>query len=227
MIIKLVRHGQSQSNVGEVDATWYGDHLVSLTLEGEAQADAAGAEIGPDFVDGALAYQSPYRRTRQTMSLLILGAGRSVRRIYDDPRLREVEWGFNQPEDHGEFVDGMRDTHGRFYYRMDGGESPADCFDRISTFLETMMRQVERKKADRILIVSHGTTIRTFVMRFMHLTVEDYENMRNPRNCDIITVTDEGCDDAQFRTSKWAASGLRLRDKGESRSTTTGTRPVA
>lgn len=212
MIIKLVRHGQSRSNAGEVDATWYGDHLVTLTPEGEEQAMAAGRVIGHDFVSQALAYRSPYRRTRQTMDRVIEGACCCpTRRVYEDPRLREVEWGFNQPENHGDFVDEMRDVHGRFYYRMDGGESPADCFDRISTFLETLMRQIERKNASRVLIVSHGTTIRTFVMRFIHLSVEDYESMRNPKNCDIVTITDEGCDDAQFRTGKWAVSGMRLR----------------
>jgi len=214
VIIKLVRHGQSQSNIGEVDATWHGDHLVALTHEGERQATAAGGAIGYEFVSQSLAYRSPYLRTRQTMDLVLAGAGCPAKRTYEDPRLREVEWGFNQPKDYGDFVDGMRDVHGRFYYRMDGGESPADCFDRISTFLETLMRQVDRKGASRVLIVSHGTTIRTFVTRFMHLPVEGYEDMRNPRNCDIVTITDECSADAeQFRTGKWGVSGLRLRSE--------------
>lgn len=30
--------------------------------------------------------------------------------------------------------------HGWFYYRFRGGESPADCYDRASSFLESMMR---------------------------------------------------------------------------------------
>jgi len=214
MIIKLVRHGQSQSNIGEVDATWHGDHLVALTPDGEKQARSAAEKIGADFILGSLAYRSPYRRTRQTMDLILDSVGCASHRVYEDPRLREVEWGFNQPEDHGNFVDEMRDTHGRFYYRMNGGESPADCFDRISTFLETLMRQVERKDTEKVLIVSHGTTIRTFVTRFMHLTVENYESMRNPRNCDIITITDEESGEAeQFRIGRWRASGLRLRDR--------------
>ena len=212
MIIKLVRHGQSQSNVGEVDSTWYGDHLVALTPAGEMQSLAAGKALGHEFVSESLAYRSPFRRTRQTMDIILEGAKCTSHRVYEDPRLREVEWGFNQPEDHGDFVDEMREVHGRFYYRMDGGESPADCYDRISTFLETLMRQVKRKDADKVLIVSHGTTIRTFVTRFMHLTVEEYENMRNPKNCDIITITDEGINAVeQFRTGRWGVSGLRLR----------------
>lgn len=173
---------------------------------------SAGIAIGHDFVSESLLYRSPYLRTRQTMDTILNGSLCLPGKIYEDPRLREVEWGFNQPKDHGDFVDEMRDTHGRFYYRMNGGESPADCFDRISTFLETLIRQVKRKGASKVLIVSHGTTIRTFVMRFMHLTVEDYENMRNPKNCDIITITDEATGDkGQFRTGKWSVSGLHLR----------------
>ena len=37
-------------------------------------------------------------------------------------------------------------------------------YDRTSNFLESMMRQVERKKTDRVLIVTHGLTIRCFIM---------------------------------------------------------------
>jgi broad specificity phosphatase PhoE len=60
---------------------------------------------------------------------------------YEDPRLREVEFGYDEVEGQHE----RRKKHGWFYYRFYGGESPADCFDRTSSFLESMMRQVTRK----------------------------------------------------------------------------------
>jgi broad specificity phosphatase PhoE len=106
-----------------------------------------------------------------------------------------------------------RKVHGWFYYRFHGGESPADCYDRTSSFLESLMRQVERKNAVRALVVTHGLTLRCFVMRFLHLTVEQFDAMANPSNCDIVTIArKENIADPMFTTGRWAVSGLRRRE---------------
>ena len=41
---------------------------------------------------------------------------------------------------------------------------------------------------DKVLVVSHGLTIRCFVMRFLHLTVEEFNTLVNPNNGDIIML---------------------------------------
>jgi len=106
----------------------------------------------------------------------------------------------------------MRETHGWFYYRFRGGESPADCYDRTSSFLESMMRQVERKQAERVLIVTHGLTIRCFVMRFLHLTVDEFDVLANPKNCDVITLGDRtAMKEPLFVSGDWGVEGLRMR----------------
>src|SRR5688500_11029146 len=88
---------------------------------------------------GALAYCSPFRRARETMAGVLAGAGVDAGsvRVFEDPRLREVDHGYVDAE----AQKGMRATHGWFYYRYNGGESPADCYDRTCTFLESLMRQ--------------------------------------------------------------------------------------
>jgi broad specificity phosphatase PhoE len=101
---------------------------------------------------------------------------------------------------------------GWFYYRFDGGDSPADCYDRTSGFIESLMRQAERKQAERALVVTDGLTIRCFVMRFLHLTVEQFNQMASPANCDIITLGPrEVIEVPVFSTSRWGVSGLRKR----------------
>ena len=106
----------------------------------------------------------------------------------------------------------LRRKHGWFYYRFRGGESPADCYDRTSSFLESMMRQIERKQASRVLIVTHGLTIRCFVMRFLHLSVEEFDALANPANCDVVTLADRSTlSDPQFVSGRWGVTGLRLR----------------
>lgn len=210
LTIKLVRHGQSRANVGEVDAKDVGDHTISLTDHGHAQAKQAGATLGRDYLEGALIYASPYQRTRQTLAAILEGAGLKpgAVRVYEDPRLREVEHGYAE----WEAQQTMRRTHGWFYYRFEGGESPADCFDRTSSFLESLMRQVERKASERVLIVTHGLTLRCFVMRYLHLTVEQFDEIANPDNCDIVTVGEKSTmKDPLFTTGRWGVTGLLRR----------------
>jgi broad specificity phosphatase PhoE len=199
------------ANTGEVDPREVGDHTIRLTARGRRQARAAGKRIGADFIEGALIYSSPYKRTRETRHYAFIGANLDPDeiRVYEDPRLREIEVGFGGRDEQTP----LRRTHGWFYYRFDGGESPADCFERISTFLESMMRQIKRKKAKRVVIVAHGLVLRSFVMRFLHLTVEEFERLHNPENCDVITIAHKKhLKNPQFTSGKWGVEGLRLRD---------------
>ena len=213
MIIKLVRHGQSLANTGEVLPAEVGDHTVALTALGHEQAREAGRRVGPAFLTGALAYCSPFRRARETMAGVLAGAGvpAGAVRVFEDPRLREVDHGYAAvaPQE------ALRRTHGWFYYRFHGGESPADCYDRTSAFLEGLMRQAGRKGAERVLVVTHSLTIRCFVMRFLHLTVEQFDTMANPANCDVVTLgPKDEVERPLFTAGRWAVGGLRLREDG-------------
>lgn len=208
LTIKLVRHAESEQNTGRMSTLDVGDHAIPLSERGREQARAVGASIGKEFVEGALVYTSPYKRTRETLQNIFDGAGATAR-VYEDPRLREVEHGYEDVAAQEE----LRKVHGWFYYRFRGGESPADCYDRASGFLESMMRQAERKQADRILIVTHGLLIRCFIMRFMRLSVEQFDSLANPGNCDVVTLGDreEMKDDCMFTSGNWAVRGLALR----------------
>lgn len=207
--IKLVRHGQSQANVDRQVWKTLGDFAIPLTPEGRRQAQEAGKTVGgPQFIEGALIYTSPYVRSVQTLGEMFEGAGLPPpSRPYADPRLREVDHGYDHEDQ-----DSLRRQHGWFYYRFKGGESPADCYDRTSTFLESMMRQVDRKDAERVLIVTHGLTIRAFVMRFLHLSVDDFDRMANPGNCDVITLASrDSAPNPDYAGGRWGCWGLRRR----------------
>jgi broad specificity phosphatase PhoE len=216
MRITLVRHGQSEGNTGIHDYAAVGDHKVVLTQTGNEQAYLAGQQLSNILnrttEDNTLIYCSPYTRTRQTLAGMFHGAGilpEDHPRVFEDPRLRETEHGYTDATDQKP----MRAIHGWFYYRYAGGESPADCSDRISTFLESMMRQVQRKKPQNVIIVTHGLSMRCFVMRFLHLTVEQFETLANPGNCDIITIgPSEYIENPVFTSGRWAVEGIKLRE---------------
>lgn len=205
MIIKLIRHGESESNVGNIDVTQNADSMVSLTNRGVYQAMSAGNKIGKDFLANSLLFRSPYIRTRETSLALIKGAGLDPAQHtwIEDPLLREIELGYAGTFDQM----GARKRHGWFYYRYEGGESPADVYTRCAIFIDALMR----KPKENVTIVSHGLTVRVFISRFLKLTVEEYTQMENPNNCDIFTICPVGMltenDNVLFRNKKWAVVG--------------------
>lgn len=210
MIIKLIRHSESEANTGYMNPTKVKDAAIPLSHKGIEQATHAGTIIGKEFLTDALIYCSPYTRTRQTLQHMISGANADLAaiRIFEDPRLREIDVGYGDSDAQLE----QRKIHGWFYYRFEGGESPADCYDRTSAFLESLMRQIKRSNKQNILIVCHGMTLRCFVTRFLHLTVEQFEDMHNPDNCEIITIgLKDGISTPTFFNGRWAVGGIRLR----------------
>jgi broad specificity phosphatase PhoE len=149
------------------------------------------------------------------MRNMLIGAGLGSHppKIYEDPRLREIDHGYNHPN----AQKASREKEGWFWYRFDGGESPADCYDRAAGFISSMYRQLKRKPGPGgsqkdVVIVTHGMMVMTFVMRFMHLSVEEFETLDVPPNCSVVTIgPKELIGERQFETRKWAVTGLKLR----------------
>lgn len=215
MHIYLIRHGESLANIGVQDPLSDGDAYIGLSDHGKEQAKIVGQTLGYSFIKESMIYCSPYRRTRETIDCILKAA--NVKKdhelkIYEDPRLREVERGYSDDEAQHP----MRLRHGWFYYRHDGGESAADCYDRTSAFLESLMRQVQRRPVENVIIICHGMTIRCFVMRFLHLTVEQFERIANPENCELVVLGPNGSlSQSQFHSGRWEVSGLKFRSLAE------------
>ncbi|NEQ97048.1 MAG: histidine phosphatase family protein [Cyanothece sp. SIO2G6] len=210
MTIKLLRHGESLANVVGDDQLALADHQIPLTETGITQARAVGETLGAEYLQDALIYTSPFLRTRQTLTALLEGANLAPSQVLvrEDPRLREVEHGYSDVK--GQYC--LIETYGHFYYRYQGGESPADCYDRVSSFLASFVRNIKKTSSKRALIVTHGLALRVFVMRFMHLTVEQFDLIANPRNADIITIANVqelDKDNCLFISGKWGVEGLR------------------
>lgn len=188
--IVLIRHGESVGNVDKEIYKTIPDYALQLTDKGKQQAIDAGNNIklliGSDSVKF---YISPFWRTRQTYEGLAKSFPASV--PYEDPRLREQEWHGKLPVDgYMSAYEMERDSYGHFYYRFDGGESCADVFDRISSFLDTMFRDFDKATyPETAIIVTHGMTLRVFLMRFLHLSVEEFEMLHNPDNCGIVALS--------------------------------------
>jgi broad specificity phosphatase PhoE len=76
---------------------------------------------------------------------------------------------------------------------LPNGESGADVYDRVSDFFGTLHRDFEKEDyPQHAVIITHGMTIRTFLMRWFHWTVEQFEECANPANCQILVLEKGG-----------------------------------
>lgn len=188
--IILIRHAESEGNA---DATVYSmvpDHKIALTKKGEHQALAAGAEIAEIIGQEKIkAYVSPFKRTRQTFEGITRHIEKNLTDVVEDPRIREQGFGNLVSMDQAQLLLQARAEYGKFYYRPPNGESSADVYDRISTFLESMHRAFERPDfPPNTLIVSHGGALRVFLMRWLRLKVEEYLALDYADNCQILIL---------------------------------------
>lgn len=192
--IFLLRHGQSTGNANKKVYKDTPDYALPLTELGHTQAIIAGEELFEkmnDVYPPIQFYVSPFWRARQTFLGVLQGFSNisSVKTYsyYEDPRLREQEWGQNMESREGykDKIEEYRDGYGHFYYRFrDGGESCADVFDRVSDFMNTLHRDFEKNDYPKnTIIITHGMTIRLFLMRWFHCSVEEFESWGNLLNC--------------------------------------------
>ena len=191
--IILVRHGKSEGNADKNQYETVPDYALNLTSEGIEQARQAGQDIkriiGAETVH---VYLSPFYRTRQTYHYIHESIEANVVKAFEDPRIREQDWGHLRSPEVNEGIIRERDTFSSFYYRIPDGESGADVYDRVNTFLETLYRDFSQPGyPQNALVVTHGMTMRLFLMRWFHWSVEEFENLRNPRNCQVVVMEQE------------------------------------
>ena len=204
MHIFLIRHGESVSNAGENYVNRVPDHLVPLTERGKEQARENGAWLleyckknGVDL-SRARIWQSPFVRTRQTAEEFNKSLG--ITDIREDITLTEQQfglfdaipqekWGELYPDAYAEYTRQLS-NYGKFYARLPLGESPFDVAVRIHQFMGTIYRDFEKHGIDTLFIFTHGTTLRTFLLRWFHYSPEWYHEEKNPKNCWIREIRD-------------------------------------
>jgi broad specificity phosphatase PhoE len=188
--IILIRHGKSEGNADRNLLETIPDYALNLTLDGIEQARQAGQEIKKIIGQETLqVYVSPYYRTRQTYQNIQESIKENVVKAFEDPRIREQDWGHLRKLDLNDEIIQERNGFSVFYYRIPDGESGADVYDRVSTFLETLHRDFQKSDyPENVLIVTHGMTLRLFLMRWFHWSVEEFESLHNLPNCGIVIM---------------------------------------
>jgi broad specificity phosphatase PhoE len=188
--IILIRHGESQGNVDKSIYANKPDYALELSEKGIEQAKDAGIRLKEIIKDeSAFFYVSPLWRTRMTFEGISVAFEKDKIGWIEEPRIREQEFGHLKSQEENEKIDKERDSYGPFYYRIPDGESGADVYDRVSDFFGTIQRDFEKPHfPQNAIIVSHGMAIRLFLMKWFHWTVEQFEELGNLENCQIILL---------------------------------------
>ena len=215
--IFLIRHANSKGNEDLEHYKVVPDHAIDITEEGENQGVMAGAALA-DYLDSIsvtkglkdqeLAFRlwcSSYVRTRRTRDKLREGFGEvRANRFWRDSRenivlaeqnfglfcgLTEQEKKERYPDIYEQFQL-CEKYQGRFWAKPPNGESRYDVCLRVSQIFGTLMRDAEKEivPVENVVIVSHGTTIRAFIMQFLHKEFEWFEDEPNPNNCSIRLI---------------------------------------
>lgn len=170
------------------------DHEIDICEKHIHQAEAAADKI-VELYDGMISpskewylYHSPFLRTRRTKDIILkeLAHDYIFPNVKENPLLMERSWGNlrNIIETEKE-VDKYFDF---FYQPSNAGESFAQCYQRCVTFDNMLKNQVGED--DNVIIVGHGEQIKCYLMHLLGWTLEEFNNYKNPENCEVILVMD-------------------------------------
>ncbi|KAM0006037.1 putative histidine phosphatase superfamily, clade-1 [Helianthus debilis subsp. tardiflorus] len=189
--IILVRPGESEGNRDGSTYSTVPDHQIALTQQGISQARHAGTQIrqvvsASDSLPETWKvyfYVSPYTRTRSSLREIARSFPRKcVIGVREECRIREQDFGNFQITEDMKVIKDVRQRFGRFFYRFPEGESAADVYDRVSSFLESLWRDIDMNRLNHdpstdlnLIIVSHGLASRVFLMKWFKWTVEQFE----------------------------------------------------
>ncbi|EAN85442.1 putative phosphoglycerate mutase [Trypanosoma cruzi] len=199
--IIFVRSGKSLADLDINTYVTTPDWRISIVPEGEEESYQAGRHVAEMVGDEPVYfYFSPYLRSRQSFRHVLRGYddyrseqkmdGDSIIGVREDVRLRDVDIGRYRSKEELLHHLREREVYGRFYYRFPYGESGADVCDRVTSFLDAFQRErLDFPMDTNVVIVTHGQTIRMFVKRWFHLTVETYHLMESPPTGSVSTLT--------------------------------------
>lgn len=216
--VVLIRHGQSEGNVEESLYATTPDNAMKLTALGWDQAKMSGRELKNNVIGQGESIHfivSPYVRTVETFHGILSAwcdpkefdhIKDPMKRMkawygrlsdmgiswHEDPRIREQDFGNYQDPVAIKKCKRERHRFGTFYYRFPHGESASDVYDRVSTFLDSLWRSFDLKRSQNYVLVTHGISIRILLSRYFRYSIDQFNTLANPKNCDLVVLGHDG-----------------------------------
>ena len=178
------------------------DHAIALSARGRKQAEAAAGHVNGLLKSDSVTalWSSPYRRARETAGLIAAGVAGQIHHRMESVLLCEQQFGLFSgvpdaelptlfPAEYAHYQK-YSQFAGRFWARPPLGESRFDVALRVHQCFAGLIRHATDNNVDQLVVVSHGVTVRAFVMMWCHLSPEWFEAESNPRNCAIRLIED-------------------------------------
>jgi broad specificity phosphatase PhoE len=179
--IILVRHGQAESNLGNLTGGW---SQTALTEVGHRQARLVAGRLKAELGDLDCAfYHSDLLRAAQTAEIVAEETGL---KMVPEPGLREINNGV---------ATGKTQEEAKAYYReptrplldwraYPGGETWREYYTRVSRCMDGLTRNLERP----LLIVAHGGTVVNAVAWWLRIPLDALSDISFPTNNTGITI---------------------------------------
>lgn len=222
----LVRHALSGANLDKSLNYRLPDQRIPLADVGHDQSIKAGEFLAGFLSDPAQSAGrtrilcSPYLRARQTSAGIeqVLRDRQIVFDKREEIALREISFGLfdgyadeelqeHFPLEHSWYqkhlaVEKSDGADGEFWAAMPMGESRAQVADRVKGVFGTILRDADPDRDNPVqnfIIVSHGVTIRAFILQWMHHPFEWYGRQTNPDNCSVNLISSDGTEPYEHR----------------------------
>lgn len=164
----LIRHGETDWNR---ENRFQGQNDIPLNAAGIEQGRALQRLLHDSPLD--VVYTSDLSRARQTAET-ILGSRTRTLPILSERRLRERNYGRWEGLTREEVMERFPDSWNRWRtefacHRPEGGETLTEVRQRVSDFLDEILRTCEGQK---VMVVGHGGSVKTLVVAALGASVE-------------------------------------------------------
>ena len=189
MLIYIVRHGETRSNVEGLLQGWTND---PLNENGVALAEITGRALRDVRFDACIS--SPLARARQTAEILLRESDNGEVPISFDDRIKEIHMGQWEKK---HFRPGERevDAHeiGLFFtdpFRFSGCPGGEDIHQVCRRTQEFLRELAARDDGKTYLVTTHGFALRG-MLNFLYTDPSDYWHGHVPYNCAVNIVEAE------------------------------------
>ena len=170
----LIRHGESDWTAQNLFTGW---RDPGLTEKGKAEARAAAAALQAQNYHFDIAFTSALQRAQDSCTLVLDGLGQAQIKTIKNKALNERDYGalagLNKDMARAKWGDEQVHIWRRSYdVPPPDGESLKDTAKRVLPYFETMIKP-HFAKAENVLIVAHGNSLRALIMLLDGLAAEE------------------------------------------------------
>lgn len=188
--IIVMRHAESQEDVDKTVYAHTADLDVPLSPRGEKQSIDISHSLSNILGKGHVHfYISPGLRLRQTYDLTTSQFPKNIHHSFSvETLLLKQYWGDVTVENRRE-IEIARYKEGVLVYRFPSGESGPQLVERFKFFVNNLRGEFSRDDfPENIVILTHGFEMRIFLMAWFGWSVEHFESLANPKNCEMVTL---------------------------------------